>query len=851
MEVNNNESKQFQSLAEAILESTYSGILVIDSKRKILKYNSRFIELWNIPSVLQQSDQDEELIKFVLDQLDDPKQFLDEQPEAESFDTLHFKDGRIFDRFSGSMYFEGDIPARVWSFRDVTTTEITKQKLQKSEERLSLAMQGANDGLWDWNLETNEFYYSPRWKSMLGYKEDELVSSFETWERLVNSDDKEMVLKQVQDYIDGKSDKYEVEMRMQHKDGHEVFILSRAFLLKRENDGKAIRFVGTHVDITEAKKIKAFDDQNAKILEMIATGTIASKVYDDIALLYEAHHPGMRCSLLELKDGVLLHGGAPSMPKEYCDAVHGLKNGPSVGSCGTSTYLGQRTLVEDIATDPKWAKIKHVALPHGMRSCWSEPIKNSSGKVLGAFGMYYDYPGLPNDEESEDLKSAARLTSIVMERDQAEKRMYELAYTDELTGIANRTSFYEKLKNLISISKRNNRNFGLLYIDLDKFKRVNDTLGHDAGDLLLKEVAHRLTAISRDTDFVTRLSGDEFCIILNEIDDNYTAAIIAQRCLDSIARPMELSGRLYTPACSIGISYFPDDAQDFSSIMKVADTALYFAKEQGKNQYAFYQDELTKKAEYQFKIEHSLREAIEKEELSLVYQSQIHVKTGEIIGFEVLSRWNDPILGQVSPVEFIPIIEKIGMMKQFTAWVLRTACVQAEEWRKLDFPIFHMSVNISPSHFLDTDLVALVKDIIKETGISSNTLELEVTESVVQIDDRNLAVFKELKELGVLTSIDDFGTGYSSLASLKHLTVDCLKIDKYFIDEMLIDEKSRFLVHSIIELGHHMKYGVIAEGVESKEQLDLLNKLGCETAQGYFFSKPIDAEAVVEYVLEK
>ncbi len=204
MEVNNNESKQFQSLAEAILESTYSGILVIDSNRKILKYNSRFIELWNIPSVLQQSDQDEELIKFVLDQLDDPKQFLDEQPEAESFDTLHFKDGRIFDRFSGSMYFEGDIPARVWSFRDVTTTEITKQKLQKSEERLSLAMQGANDGLWDWNLETNEFYYSPRWKSMLGYKEDELVSSFETWERLVNSDDKEMVLKQVQDYNDGR-----------------------------------------------------------------------------------------------------------------------------------------------------------------------------------------------------------------------------------------------------------------------------------------------------------------------------------------------------------------------------------------------------------------------------------------------------------------------------------------------------------------------------------------------------------------------------------------------------------------------------------------------------------------------
>ena len=295
------------------------------------------------------------------------------------------------------------------------------------EERLSLALKGANDGLWDWNLETDEVYYSPRWKSMLGYAEDELANHLDTWISLVHPDDRDRVLRTIDDHLSGNADSFEVEMRMQHKDGHEVVVLSRAVLANRASNGKAIRLVGTHVDITERKKTETYLEKNAEILEMIATGKPAAVIYDQIVLMYEGRHPGMRCSMLELEDGKLMHGGAPSLPKEYCDAVHGLKNGPEVGSCGTSTYTGQRVLVENIETDPKWEKIKHFALPHGMRCCWSEPIKNSSGKVLGAFGMYYDHPALPIDEELEDLKSAARLAGIVMERDQAQKRIRQLA----------------------------------------------------------------------------------------------------------------------------------------------------------------------------------------------------------------------------------------------------------------------------------------------------------------------------------------------------------------------------------------------------------------------------------------
>jgi len=286
-------------------------------------------------------------------------------------------------------------------------------------------MKGANDGLWDWNFETDKVYYSPRWKGMLGYEEDELEDNLDCWKKLVHPDDKDWFLEEVQSYVDGRSNSFEVEMRMKHKDGHDVIVLSRAFLVNNQADSQPIRLVGTHVDITQRKKTETFEKRNANILEMIATGKAASAIYDEIALMYEDRHLGLRCSLLELHEGKLLHGGAPSMPKEYCEAVHGLKNGPHVGSCGASTYTGKRVLVEDIATDPKWSKLKDAALPHGMRCCWSEPIKNSLGKVLGAFGMYYNHTALPNDEESKDLKSAARLAGIIMERERSQQALQE------------------------------------------------------------------------------------------------------------------------------------------------------------------------------------------------------------------------------------------------------------------------------------------------------------------------------------------------------------------------------------------------------------------------------------------
>jgi len=597
--------------------------------------------------------------------------------------------------------------------------------------------------------------------------------------------------------------------------------------------------VGRHMDISERTKDHSYIQKNAAILEMIAIGRPAAEIYDAIARMYESRHPGLRCSMLELHGNKLLHGGAPSLPKAYCDAVHGLEYGPEIGSCGTSTYTGKRVLVENIETDPKWADLKAVAMPFGMRCCWSEPIKNSAGEVLGAFGMYYDHPALPNEEESEDLKAAARLAGIVMERDQNQKRIRQLAYFDELTGLASRARFFQHLDELIKASARHNRRFSLLYLDLDDFKNVNDSLGHEAGDLLLKAVGERLESVGRAVDFVARLSGDEFCMLVEDVSDDLVAAKVAQRCLEVISQPKQLSGRRLTPACSIGIAHYPDDGTSAATLLKAADTALYAAKARGKNLFAFYKPELTKKAEHRFQLEQALREAIANDELCLVYQPQADASTGRIVGVEALSRWEHPELGHVSPEEFIAAAERIGVIHQLTTSVLYAACHQTLEWAQSGLPRLRMAVNVSPNQFLDGGIVNLVKQVLEETGMDPADLELEVTEGVVQTSPENLVIFEELKALGIRLALDDFGTGYSSFASLNHLTVDTLKIDKYFVDEMLTDNQVRLLIGSMIEMGHNLGHSIVAEGVESEAQRQVLQELGCELIQGHLLGEPV------------
>ncbi|MDO7086398.1 EAL domain-containing protein [Pseudocolwellia sp. AS88] len=698
-----------------------------------------------------------------------------------------------------------------------------------------------NNGTWDWDLKTNNVYYSASWKSILGYEEHELEPHFDVWAKLVHPEDKEFILAKIQNYLYGNHKGFEHEMRMRHKSGHYLHTITRVVQVTRDAEDKPIRLIGNHVDISQQRKAELFEHRYNNVLKMIAQGEPAIDVYNEIIHIYEGRHNGIRCSMIELEGNILKHGSAPSLPQEYCKVIDGLMNGPNIGSCGTSTYTGKRVIVEDIATDPKWSSIKHIVLPYGMRSCWSEPVISSIGEVLGTFAMYKDYPCVPNTEESFALSAAARLTSIVMERDKNQKRIKSLAYADELTGLANRSHLFASIKELISASEKKHKPFSLLYIDLDNFKSVNDSLGHDIGDYLLQVIAQRLISLGDKVDSVSRIGGDEFCVILSDQDN---AALIAQEVIDTVSKTIKLSGRNFNPTCSVGIARYPDDGTSLECLLKASDIALYSAKKTGKNCFAFYKIELSIIAEYHFRAEQYLREAIEKKQLKLVYQPQVDIDSGMIVGVEALSRWTHSELGVVSPVEFIEMAERIGMIKQLTEWVLYEACSQGVKWHKAGFTDLRVTVNISPTHLADADFIPLIKRVIESTGMKSQCLELEITESVVQTNHEDFSIFKSLKELGVLLAIDDFGSGYSSFASLKYLTVDYIKIDKYFIHDMFLDHKTELLIGSMIEMGHHLGYKVIAEGVETFEQFDILKLLGCDIIQGYLFSKPIKPEDI-------
>ena len=425
---------------------------------------------------------------------------------------------------------------------------------------------------------------------------------------------------------------------------------------------------------------------------------------------------------------------------------------------------------------------------------------------------------------------------------ESEQKIRKLAYSDELTGLASRTYFMRHLEDTIRMAERHHEKFALLYLDLDSFKDVNDTLGHDIGDQLLQVVAQRLLRALRKTDFAARLGGDEFCILLDDLSYNY-AAEVASRCLQEVNRALTLGGRVLHPRISVGIANYPRDGRDAHSLLKAADSAMYAAKQAGKHRYAFYRPELTRRARERLDMEQALRRALEKGELLLHYQPQIAMADGRVTGLEALVRWRHPERGLVPPNEFIPVAERIGLIRQLGRQVLREACEQARRWLDLGLPAIQLAVNISPLHFRDPAIVTETRAVLEETGFDPAHLELEVTENVVQVGD-NLDYFHRIKELGVRIAIDDFGTGYSSLASLKKLPIDALKVDQLFVRDMVEDPASATLVGTIVGMAKALGLEVVAEGVESEQELQILAALGCDLLQGYHFSRPVSADEV-------
>ncbi len=431
----------------------------------------------------------------------------------------------------------------------------------------------------------------------------------------------------------------------------------------------------------------------------------------------------------------------------------------------------------------------------------------------------------------------------ITQRKIAEKKIHRLAYFDHLTGLASRTYYQEHITIAIKAASSRNEKFAFLFLDLDDFKDINDSLGHSVGDRLLKAVAKRLQEVTNYISFTARLGGDEFCILLTDISNNESITNIAHRCLQQINEPLFLSHQRIKPRISIGIAIFPRDGNNEMELMKAAETAMYAAKLAGKQCYVFYSQDMAIQDASRLEKEQMLREACEKKQFILHFQPQISMHTGRVTSVEALVRWQHPKKGIIYPGEFISHIERLGLIVDFGNWVLQTVCEQIAQWHASGLPYLQVAVNISPLHFQDASLPGTVQDLLIKANIPAQYLELEVTESAMQTKG-HVEIFDQLRRLGVKIAIDDFGTGYSCLASLKKLPLDCIKIDKTFIDDVLTSSHTALLVGAIISLANTLSYKLVAEGVETRDQALAMRELGCQIIQGHFFCHPVPSDQI-------
>jgi diguanylate cyclase (GGDEF)-like protein len=432
---------------------------------------------------------------------------------------------------------------------------------------------------------------------------------------------------------------------------------------------------------------------------------------------------------------------------------------------------------------------------------------------------------------------------------QAEAEVQQLAYNDNLTGLPNRRLFLDRLDQAVNRARREKVKVALLYLDLDRFKAVNDTLGHHLGDLLLKAVATRLSGLVRHSDTIARIGSDEFVHMLSAIHQDHQAALVAQKVIDLFKEPFLLEGHELCVTPSIGIALFPDNGNDSLTLLDQADLAMYTAKEEGRNGFAFFSADVNNRVIERHLLEKDLRLALPLHQFHLVYQPQLDLVSGKVVGAEALIRWQHPVRGLVLPEEFIPLAEETNLIDAIGDWVLRTACRQNLSWQNLGFRPIRMAVNLSPQQFRQTELLESIDLALKETGLDCRYLELELTETLVMAKaETAIASLNQLRARGIELSIDDFGTGYSSLSYLKHFPVNRLKIDRSFIGQLPADTHSAAIVEAILAMAKAMNLGVVAEGVENQAQLEFLQQHNCDLGQGFFFGHPVSAEEFVRHL---
>ncbi|WP_445150642.1 bifunctional diguanylate cyclase/phosphodiesterase [Baekduia sp. Peel2402] len=581
------------------------------------------------------------------------------------------------------------------------------------------------------------------------------------------------------------------------------------------------------------------EDHN-RIHELIAADAPLEDVLREVVLSIENFDPRLRGSVL-LLDPVLRtihHGAAPSLPASYIAQIEGLVIGPDVGSCGAAAYHGTEIVSGDLELDPKWATFLPLTREHELRHCWSFPVLGAAGDVLGTFGVYGSEPRTPTEQHRGFLRDAARLAGIAIERQRATEELVHRATHDPLTGLPNRTLLFDRLTHALARARRSGTTLSVLFVDLDRLKLVNDTLGHDVGDEVLRDVAERIAGSVRPGDTVARFGGDEFIVVAEDIEPD-DAAMIAERIVGAVAEAVPGGADGLSPTASVGMTVIVGGDVDAHEAVRRADEAMYAAKDEGGNRHrrGFADGD---GAGRRLEVEAALRGALDRGEFHLVAQPLAEFNSQKIVGVEALLRWTHPALGPVGPDEFIPIAEETGYIDALGAWVLRESCAATVAVTRATGRPLELGVNVSPRQLRHPAFLAALEGALEDSGLPASALIVEITETALLGSDPATAhAIAELRGLGARLVLDDFGTGFSSLSMLKERPIDGIKIDRSFVAGLPSDASSGAIVAAVVGMAHALGRTVTAEGIETSEQLAFLQALGCDLAQGYLLGRPM------------
>ena len=589
-----------------------------------------------------------------------------------------------------------------------------------------------------------------------------------------------------------------------------------------------------------------FEHNRNKVLEMLAKGAPFVDILNVLAQAVEQLTEGKFCSilLLDTTGKSLLVAAAPSLPHSYNQAMHDLTIENKLGSCNAAVFQDEQAIIEDVQTHPFWAPYRELAAQAGVTSYWSEKILSNKGDLLGVFILCLRQPGAPRSTDFNLIQQSCHLAGIAIERKNLDDLMWSHANYDLLTKLPNRRLFRDRLQQDIKKTQRVNLSLALMFIDLDMFKEVNDTLGHDVGDQLLIDVGCRISGCVRDSDTVARISGDEFMVILPELIEINRAEKVAQNIIHALTQPFRIGKESIYISASIGITLYPNDAVELESLLQNADHAIYDAKNQGRNCFSYFTNKMQQEAQNRMHLIKDLRDALPANQFKVYFQPIVDMESNRIVKAEALIRWFHPERGLVSPAQFIPLAEEVGLIGDIGHWVFKEAARWMARWHEKGYSCIQVSVNKSPKQFTSDSHHRDWIDYLQQINLPTECIVIEITEGLLLNQHSDVTEkLLQFRNAGIQVAIDDFGTGYSSLSYLKKFHIDFLKIDQSFVRDLVTDPNDLALSEAIIVMAHKLGIKVIAEGVETIEQRDMLAAAGCDYAQGYLIAKPMPAEA--------